>query len=85
MKMEEAKTRKPIDATKPDARCEGKHRFYPKVSCSSFHLAIAFWGDEKGQNAPRVMEWETTIAILPLRSASLALAEHFKTIKWEGI
>jgi hypothetical protein len=38
------------------------------------------WGDEKRQNAPRVKDWATTIAILSLLSASLALAEDFKTI-----
>ena len=38
------------------------------------------WEDEKRQNTPRVKDWATTIAILPLLSASLALAEDFKTV-----
>ena len=38
------------------------------------------WGAEKRQNATRVKDWATTIAILALLSASLALAEDFKTV-----
>ena len=38
-------------------------------------------GGQKRQNAPRVKNWATRLAILPLLSASLALAEDFKTIK----
>jgi len=34
----------------------------------------------KRQNAPRVNDWAIAIAILPLLSASLALAEDFKTV-----
>src|SRR5262249_886954 len=45
--------------------------------------SITFWlwrVEQKRQNAPRVKDWATTIAILPLLSASVALAEDFKTI-----
>ncbi len=37
-------------------------------------------GEQKRQNAPRVKDWATTLTILPLLSASLALAEDFATI-----
>ena len=37
-------------------------------------------GEQKRHNAPRMKDWATTLAILPLLSASLALAEDFKTV-----
>jgi len=54
---------------------------------SSAHVAVAKngilalpSGDEKRHNATRMKDWATTIAILPLLSASLALADDFKTV-----
>lgn len=38
------------------------------------------YGEEKRQNAPRVKKCATTLTILALLSAALALAEDFKTI-----
>ena len=39
------------------------------------------YGEQKWQNAPSVKECATTLAILALLSAALALAEDFKTIR----
>jgi hypothetical protein len=38
-------------------------------------------GEQKRQNAPNVKEYATTLAILALLSATLALAEDFKTVR----
>jgi len=37
-------------------------------------------GEQKRQNAARVKHWKTTLAVLAALSASLGLAEDFKTI-----
>src|SRR6266404_6052983 len=37
--------------------------------------------EQKRQNAPSVKEYATTLAILALLSATLALAEDFKTVR----
>ena len=44
------------------------------------HFVIAVWR-AKRQNAPSVKEYATTLAILALLSATLALAEDFKTVR----
>jgi hypothetical protein len=38
-------------------------------------------GEQKRQNAPSVKEYATTLAILALLSATLAVAEDFKTVR----
>jgi hypothetical protein len=37
-------------------------------------------GEQKRQNAPRVKDWATTLAIMALLLATVALAEDFKTV-----
>src|SRR5215472_6322731 len=49
----------------------------------SVSRCITFWlpcAAQRRQNPPRVKDWATTIAILPLLLATLALAEDFKTV-----
>jgi hypothetical protein len=47
----------------------------------SFSISSLLWGGQKGQNAPCVKDWASMLAALAVLSASLALAEDFKTIK----
>jgi hypothetical protein len=45
------------------------------------HITLSLpCGEQKRQNAPSVKEYATTLAILALLSATLALADDFKTI-----
>ena len=45
----------------------------------SYHFVIAVWRAKEAESA-RVKYWKTTLAILAALSASLALADDFKTI-----
>src|SRR5207302_8297669 len=45
------------------------------------HRFVIACGEQKRQNAPSVKEYATTLAILALLSATLALAEDFKTVR----
>jgi hypothetical protein len=47
---------------------------------AAHHFVIAVWR-AKRQNAPSVKEYATTLAILALLSATLALAEDFTTVR----
>jgi hypothetical protein len=45
------------------------------------HILSLPCGEQKRQNAPSVKEYATTLTILALLSATLALAEDFKTVR----
>ena len=54
------------------------------VACviATVHIILSLsCGEQKRQNAPSVKEYATTLAILALLSATLALAEDFKTVR----
>jgi hypothetical protein len=57
----------------------------PLVSYASLTVHVSFLslqcGEQKKHNAPSVKKCATTLAILILLSATLALAEDFKTVK----
>jgi hypothetical protein len=54
----------------------------PRVICDSSCIILSLpCGEQKKHNAPSVKECATTLAILALLSATLALAEDFRTIK----
>jgi len=50
------------------------------VAVAKSGILLLPWGAEKRQNATRMKDWATTIAILALLSGSLALADDFKTV-----
>jgi hypothetical protein len=52
-----------------------------RVHCRRFIFTLSLpCGEQKRQNACRVKRWATTLEILAVLSASLGLAEDFKTI-----
>jgi len=55
---------------------------FKRVICDSSCVILSLpCGEQKRQNAPSVKEYATTLAILALLSATLALAEDFKTVR----
>src|SRR5438477_668881 len=51
----------------------------PRHRACSYHFVIAVWRAKR--NNRRMKRWKTTLAVSAALSASLALAEDFKTIK----
>jgi hypothetical protein len=51
------------------------------VHCKAVHITLSLrCGEQKRQNPPPVKYWKTALSIFAALSASLALAEDFKTI-----